>query len=249
MTTITIDEFGETESSEPTKKLIPKSSTHLCYISLWRAVAVVATIVVLISLVLLLRFYMRFLLLWLEHQNGSIQMVAVVLLFCLVALPISIGYLVMYGCQFWASNSKFCIEKIGHHPAVFRLTENPTAQAIKTLISGPSCFKIVLCARVTPIPFGLQNTIFALSNVNPRIYHLASLMGLFPTQVLGVYFGTTLRAMQDAWEHKNLSPSAYIVISIQLVMDGLMMIWVGYKARKELAKVLSGADTTGPIIL
>lgn len=32
-------------------------------------------------------------------------------------------------------------------------------------------------------------------------------------------------------------------------MDSMMMIWVGYKARKELAKVLSDADNIGPILM
>lgn len=37
------------------------------------------------------------------------------------------------------------------------------ATAIMRVISGPLCFKIVVFARLTPIPFGLQNTIFAVS--------------------------------------------------------------------------------------
>lgn len=45
------------------------------------------------------------------------------------------------------------------------------ANAIVRVISGPLCFKIVICARLTPIPFGLQNTIFAVSTyvVNTKI--------------------------------------------------------------------------------
>lgn len=266
---IDIDEFSDTEIGEVeiTKKLLTKKPTNICYTSLRRIIAVITTVIVLLSVVFLLRYYMRFLLLWLEHQDGTVKMVAIVILFCMVALPISIGYLVLvctsgylygfclglplvvFGANFGLLVANIILRNIGHHPVVLRMTENPTAQAIKRLISGPSSFKIVLCARVTPIPFGLQNTIFALSNVNPRIYHLASLVGLFPTQILGVYLGSTLRAIQDAWEHKNFSTSAYVVITIQLVMDSLMMMWVGYKARKELAKVLSDADNVGPILM
>ncbi|KAL3271253.1 hypothetical protein HHI36_021744 [Cryptolaemus montrouzieri] len=243
MTKIDNDDFSDTDngSTEVTKTLIPKKSNNICYISIWRIIAVITTVLVLISAVFLLRYYMRFLLLWLEHRHGIVQTVAVVSLFCLVALPISIGYLVLvcitgylygfslglplvvFGANFGLLIAHIILKRIGHHPVVLQLTENPTAQAIKRLITGPSCFKIVLCARVTPIPFGLQNTIFALSNVNPRIYHIASLVGLFPTQILGVYLGTTLRAMQDAWEHKNFSTSAYIVITIQV--DGLIKLF------------------------
>jgi len=42
------------------------------------------------------------------------------------------------------------------------LLQSDTARAILRVISGPQAFKIVLFARLTPIPFGLQNTIFAV---------------------------------------------------------------------------------------
>lgn len=61
--------------------------------------------------------------------------------------------------------------------------------------------------------------------MNPRIYHLASMVGLFPTQLLGVYLGSTLRAMQDAWEHKNFSTSAYVVITIQVSFHILLICY------------------------
>lgn len=34
------------------------------------------------------------------------------------------------------------------------------------MIAGPRAFKIILLARLTPIPFGLQNTIFGVSNIS-----------------------------------------------------------------------------------
>lgn len=44
-----------------------------------------------------------------------------------------------------------------------RLLKNETGKAILRVIAGPRAFKIVLLARLTPIPFGLQNTIFGVS--------------------------------------------------------------------------------------
>ncbi len=45
----------------------------------------------------------------------------------------------------------------------FRLLKNYTGKAILRVIGGPRAFKIILLARLTPIPFGLQNTIFGVS--------------------------------------------------------------------------------------
>lgn len=45
---------------------------------------------------------------------------------------------------------------------LFRLLKNDTGRAILRVISGPKAFKVVLFSRLTPIPFGLQNTIFGV---------------------------------------------------------------------------------------
>lgn len=45
----------------------------------------------------------------------------------------------------------------------YRLIKNETGRAILRVISGSRAFKVVLFARLTPIPFGLQNTIFGVS--------------------------------------------------------------------------------------
>ena len=47
--------------------------------------------------------------------------------------------------------------------SIFRLIKTETGRAILRVISGPRAFKVVLFARLTPIPFGLQNTIFGVS--------------------------------------------------------------------------------------
>lgn len=43
------------------------------------------------------------------------------------------------------------------------MLKNETGKAILRVIAGPRAFKVVLLARLTPIPFGLQNTIFGVS--------------------------------------------------------------------------------------
>lgn len=46
---------------------------------------------------------------------------------------------------------------------ISRLIKTETGRAILRVISGPRAFRVVLLARLTPIPFGLQNTIFGVS--------------------------------------------------------------------------------------
>lgn len=57
---------------------------------------------------------------------------------------------------------------------------------------------------------------FQLSNVNSQVYHIASLFGLFPAQVVGVYVGSTLRSMQDVLENHHISSSTYLFVTLQV---------------------------------
>lgn len=248
----------DVNTENDTKKLLPIDK-KTCARPIWRIVALICSIFVFIALLFIVRFYLKVILLWLENQQQLVKLISILILFTCVALPIAIGYIIMvclcgylygflYGLPLVVIGANLGIfiahnilKNLRHHSLILQMTETPTAQAIKKLITGPKCFKIVLFSRLTPIPFGLQNTIFALSNVNTGVYHIASLIGLFPTQVLAVYLGSTLRSIQDIWEHKHISSSAYVIIILQLVIDASMMFWVAYRARKELMKALAEA--------
>lgn len=233
----------------------------VCFLSLCRLLALLCTIIVIIVVILLCKAYIRFVLIWLEKQDIVIVSGTICFLFIIVALPISIGYialvlasgylfgvikglmLVVFGANFGLLIADNILKIVGHHHSIYKYTQNDTAAAIMRVISGPLCFKIVFCSRLTPIPFGLQNTIFALSNVSARIYYLASLLGLFPAQFVAVYVGSTLRSMQDVLENKHLSSGTYIIATLQLILGTFLMIFIGAKARKELLKAIAEADS------
>lgn len=173
---ITIDDFGEKieQSRSPIK-------SFFCYTSIWRFLAIVCTLCLVTVVLALCKAYIRSVLLWLEDQDSLMISVTICFLYILVALPVSVGYIVLVvaggylfgvihglllaivGANFGLLIAHNIIKLVGHHNAVHRLTENETAKAIMRVISGPLCFKIVFCSRLTPIPFGLQNTIFAVS--------------------------------------------------------------------------------------
>lgn len=153
----------------------------LCYLSLWRFLTIICSFLLIAVLLVLCKAYIRAILLWLEDQNSTIVAITICFLYIIVSLPVSVGYVVLVvagGYLFGIARGMLLaiigantglliahnlLKLVGHHHSVHRFTENETAKAIMRVISGPLCFKIVFCSRLTPIPFGLQNVIFAVS--------------------------------------------------------------------------------------
>lgn len=173
---ISIEDF-----SEKTEQNRSAVRTFLCYTSIWRFLAIICTLSVVVVALILCKAYIRSVLLWLEDQDSLLISLTICLLYVLVALPVSVGYIVLVvaggylfgilrgllltvvGANLGLLVAHNILKLVGHHRAVHRFTENETAKAIMRVISGPLCFKIVFCSRLTPIPFGLQNAIFAVS--------------------------------------------------------------------------------------
>ncbi|CAH1382174.1 transmembrane protein 64 [Tenebrio molitor] len=254
---IVMDDY---EAAPINSNKLSNTKTRICFVSLKRLIAIIFALITGLCVVLLCKIYIKFILLWLEDQDPIVISITLSVLFVLVSLPISIGYIVLVaaegylfgfvrgmiltviGANFGILVAHNILKLLGHHKSIYKYTQNETARAIMGLISGPLCFKIVFCSRLTPIPFGLQNTIFALSNVNAKVYHLASFLGLMPAQFVGVYIGTTLRSMQDVLEDRPASSGTYVFVSVQLVLVVILMLWFSAKARSELMKALAEAE-------
>lgn len=119
---------------------------------------------------------------------------------------------------------------------------------------------MVLFCRLTPIPFGLQNTIFGVniinsyatdhyyiqtflvppqvSSVSARSYHVATLLGLLPAQTINVYLGSTLRSMRDVLNDHKTAFTGYAVFAVEVLVGVTLMLWVVQKARMELSNAL-----------
>uniref|UniRef100_H2YGD3 VTT domain-containing protein n=1 Tax=Ciona savignyi TaxID=51511 RepID=H2YGD3_CIOSA len=110
------------------------------------------------------------------------------------------------------------------------------------VISGPSGFKVIALTRLTPIPFGFQNGIFSVSNIDMRRYLLASNIGLLPTQTLNCYIGSTFRSIEQLVEQEN--PAGYFMFLIQIAVGVCLMMFVVRHARKELATALKISNTS-----
>ncbi|KAL0822237.1 hypothetical protein ABMA28_004364 [Loxostege sticticalis] len=223
---------------------------------------IVITIVLLTCLVLILYFfkeYLKAILFWVNSQDPWIIFLLFVGLFLLVSFPVTIGYLVLiitsgyllgilHGlgtvlvcANFGVAVAHYTLRALRSYLPLERLLKNETARALLKVIAGPQAFKIVFFARLTPIPFGLQNTIFAVSDVRGCGYHLATLLGLLPAQVINVYLGSTLRSIHEVLDDSHVT--GYIVFAFQILIGITLMVWVVQKARKELTIAIMAAES------
>lgn len=151
------------------------NSNSICYI-----VVTITTLALLGAIVFICRDYIKVLLYWIEHQNIWIVAIIFIALFTVVSFPIVIGYLfliiasgylfgilrgimmVVLSANLGIAIAHVTLSTLSSKLPIGTLLQNDTARAILRVISGPQAFKVVLFARLTPIPFGLQNTIFAV---------------------------------------------------------------------------------------
>lgn len=168
--------------TESKKGFCSRLRTSICNASIWNCFMVLIIFVILLFLLYVCKSYTSSILIWLERQDTVIIYIVIVILFTIVSFPISVGYIVIViatgylfgivigltlsviGANLGLIIAHNVLKLIEYHSSVRSFISNETAAAIIKVISGPSCFKIVFCARLTPIPFGLQNTIFAVSS-------------------------------------------------------------------------------------
>lgn len=231
------------------------SSNSICYVAI-----TIATLAFLGAIVFICRDYIKLLLYWIEHQSGWVITIIFVALFTVVSFPIVIGYLfliiasgylfgiirgimiVVLSANLGIAIAHATLSALSSKLPIGALLQSDTARAILRVISGPQAFKVVLFARLTPIPFGLQNTIFAVSNISGIRYHIASALGLLPAQLINVYLGSSLRSMQDVLEDRSTAATGYVVFCFQIMIGVSLMVYVVQKARKELQLALMEAD-------
>ncbi|XP_043280954.1 transmembrane protein 64 [Venturia canescens] len=249
------------ESSARPSKNVPSmrcnciSANSICYVTV-----TIATLALLGAIVFVCRDYIKILLYWINNQDTWIVTVIVVALFTVVSFPIVIGYLfliiasgylfgilqgitmVIIAANLGIAIAHTTLRALSSRLPVGTLLRSETAKAILRVISGPQAFRVVLFARLTPIPFGLQNTIFAVSNIGGLRYHIASAIGLFPAQFINVYLGSSLHSMQEVLEDKSAATTGYIVFCFQILVGVSLMVYVVQKARRELHLALLEAD-------
>uniref|UniRef100_A0A1Q3EUB0 Putative conserved plasma membrane protein n=1 Tax=Culex tarsalis TaxID=7177 RepID=A0A1Q3EUB0_CULTA len=230
----------------------------------------VVVVAVLIFVIYAFRDYAKSILYWIETQNSWIIFGIFLCLFTIVSFPVTVGYLVLIissgylfgfikglltvviGANLGVAIAHNTIKSMQSRLPIHKLIKNETGRAILRVISGPRAFKIVLFARLTPIPFGLQNTIFGISAVNSRSYHTGTVIGLLPAQTINVYLGSKLRSIHEVLNDHNaaLGLAGYGVFVVEVIVGAALMVWVIQKARTELsAALLSDMDSDEKILI
>jgi uncharacterized membrane protein YdjX (TVP38/TMEM64 family) len=72
-----------------------------------------------------------------------------------------------------------------------KINESPTLQAFMHTMESKG-FYLILIMRMAPIPFGVQNGLFSVSNVSVLSFSVATIVGLVPEILMLVYMGTTM---------------------------------------------------------
>lgn len=146
------------------------------------------SIVLLCTGLLLFHSYIKQFLVWLEEQNELIAIFVFVLLFTIVAFPMTWGYILLnlaagylYGIMYGLALVVFsCLIGVPIAHVFTRhllydvvrnrcIGHNESMNAVLATVEQRHAFKVVGLTRLTPVPFGLQNAVFAVSYLRTYI--------------------------------------------------------------------------------
>ncbi|XP_039593570.1 transmembrane protein 64 [Polypterus senegalus] len=240
------------EASDPSASFLwdlkhPCCVTTCCYKS---ALLACILVTVCFSSVALVRQYLKDLLLWLESLDSLVGALLFIVGLIIVSFPCGWGYillnvaagylygfvlgmgLVMVGVLIGTFIAHVVCKRLLTEWVLAKIESNEQLSAVIRVVEGGSGLKIVALARLTPIPFGLQNAVFSITDVSLPNYLMASSVGLLPTQLLNSYLGTTLRTMEDVIAEQSIS--GYFIFSFQIIISIGLMFYVVHRAQVEL---------------
>jgi len=116
----------------------------------------------------------------------------------------------------------------------------PSRNGLKALINavdGVNGMRVVCLARLTPIPFGIQNAVFAISVLPRWKYVAASMLGLLPGQIIEAYIGSSLKNLGELYSHRHASPMNVTIVAIQIGITLCLFYYLFCLAKKELNKI------------
>ncbi|XP_062426511.1 transmembrane protein 64 [Rhea pennata] len=198
----------------------------------------------------LARQHLRDLLLWAEGLDSPAGVLLFAVGFIVVSFPCGWGYillnvaagylygfvlgmgLMVLGVLVGTSVAHVACKRLLARWALARIQGSERLSAVVRVVEGGGGLKVVALARLTPIPFGLQNAVFAITDLSLPNYLMASSVGLLPTQLLNSYLGTTLRTMEDVIAEQSVS--GYFIFSLQIVISIGLMFYVVHRAQVEL---------------
>ncbi|KAF4100287.1 transmembrane protein 64 [Onychostoma macrolepis] len=210
------------------------------------------------SSVALVRQYLKDVLLWVESLDSFVGAMLFIVGLITVSFPCGWGYivlnvaagylygfvlgmgLVMVGVLIGTFIAHVVCKRLLTNWVLGKIGSSEQLSAVIRVVEGGSGLKIVALARLTPIPFGLQNAVFSITDVSLPNYLVASSVGLLPTQLLNSYLGTTLRTMEDVIAEQSVS--GYFVFSLQIFISIGLMFYVVHRAQLELNAAIAACQ-------
>lgn len=198
----------------------------------------------------LVRRYLQHLLLWVESLDSLLGVLLFVVGFIVVSFPCGWGYIVLnvaagylygfvlgmglmvVGVLIGTFFAHVVCKRLLSAWVAARIESSDKLSAVIRVVEGGSGLKVVALARLTPIPFGLQNAVFSITDLSLPNYLMASSVGLLPTQLLNSYLGTTLRTMEDVIAEQSVS--GYFAFCLQIIISIGLMFYVVHRAQVEL---------------
>ncbi|XP_023323220.1 transmembrane protein 64 [Eurytemora carolleeae] len=200
----------------------------------------------------LFRDYIHAVLVWVEQEPPWLIVFIFTLLFTLVSLPLAWGYIVinmaagylfgvLYGLLVTIVSATLGVV-FAHYLIKFffsgfvrkLMNSSEYSKALLTVLSGSQAFKLVALSRLTPVPHGLQNSIFAVSNLSVSKYVVSSMLGLLPSQIINAYIGSTLRSMEEVLYSEETVWKGWILLGVQLILSLLVGLFIVRRAKIEL---------------
>lgn len=74
---------------------------------------------------------------------------------------------------------------------------------------------------------------------------IGSIVGLFPTQVLNTYMGSTVRNMKEILADRA---DGYIILTIQIIISVVLSLYLVHKAKQELSKLAKPKDVESGLL-
>lgn len=242
-------------NSTPAEFRHPCCITTCCFKS---ALLACTLTLVCFSSVALVRQYLKDLLLWVESLDSLVGAMLFIIGLIMVSFPCGWGYivlnvaagylygfvlgmgLVMVGVLIGTFVAHLVCKRLLSNWVRNKVGNSEQLSAVIRVVEGGSGLKVVALARLTPIPFGLQNAVFSITDVSLPNYLVASSVGLLPTQLLNSYLGTTLRTMEDVIAEQSIS--GYFVFSFQIIISIGLMFYVVHRAQVELNAAIAACQ-------
>jgi len=116
------------------------------------------------------------------------------------------------------------------------ISHHRNLHTIKRMVDK-SNYKLVILLRMVPVPFGVQNTILALSLLPIRTVLLSTWIGVLPEQLMGCYMGSSLKDLHDLVHSGSQSKYQMWTTAGELVGLAIVLAGIAYYAKKSFKNV------------